>query len=119
MALTLKIKRIYELPKKTDGFRILVDRLWPRGIKKQSAKIDLWLKDIAPSTALRQWYAHDPTKWSEFKKRYHQELKNKKDIWQPILHSPKRTVTLLFAAKDIEHSHALALQIFLLKKLKS
>ena len=75
----LKIKRVYEKPEKEDGKRILVDRLWPRGLTKEKASIDLWLKDIAPSTELRKWFGHDPDKWKEFRKRYHQELKKNKE----------------------------------------
>ena len=75
----LKIKRVYEKPAKEDGKRILVDRLWPRGLTKEKADIDLWLKDIAPSTELRKWFSHDPEKWKEFKKRYNQELKKNKE----------------------------------------
>jgi uncharacterized protein YeaO (DUF488 family) len=73
--MTIQMKRVYELPQSSDGKRVLIDRLWPRGLTKEKAKVDLWLKDIAPSTTLRKWFAHDPAKWDEFRKRYHEELK--------------------------------------------
>jgi uncharacterized protein YeaO (DUF488 family) len=76
----VQIKRVYEEPSTSDGKRILIDRLWPRGLTKEKAKVDLWLKDIAPSTELRQWFGHDPSKWNEFKKRYHDELKKNREI---------------------------------------
>lgn len=114
----VKLKRAYELPQKSDGFRILVDRLWPRGVKKETAKIDLWLKDIAPSTDLRKWYDHDPEKWSAFKKSYAKELGKKKDLFAELFNLKLKTITLVFGAKDIEHSHALFLQQYMQKKLK-
>ncbi len=112
----VKLKRAYELPKKSDGFRILVDRLWPRGVKKETAKIDLWLKEIAPSTDLRKWYDHDPEKWPEFKKYYAKELSEKKDLFKALFNLKQKTITLVFGAKDIEHSHALFLQQYMQKK---
>ncbi|MCS5708688.1 DUF488 family protein [Candidatus Berkiella cookevillensis] len=113
----IKLKRIYELPEKSDGFRILVDRLWPRGVKKESAKIDLWLKDIAPSPDLRIWYGHDPEKWAEFKKNYTKELNKKKDLFQALFQSNRKIITLVFAAKEVKYSHALILQKYMQKKL--
>lgn len=113
----INIKRIYEEPKKSDGFRILVDGLWPRGIKKEDAEIDLWLKDIAPSDALRKWFNHDPKKWPEFQKRYANELIEKKDLLNIIrTEAEKKNVTLLFGAKEIEHNNAVALRNFLVNK---
>ena len=113
----INIKRIYEDAKKSDGYRILVDRLWPRGIKKETAHLDLWLKDIAPSPALRKWFNHDPAKWGEFQKRYTNELKHKDEAVDLVLDKAKKsTVTLLYGAKDLEHNHALVLQHYLLKK---
>ena len=110
----IKIKRVYETPNKDDGKRILVDRLWPRGLTKKRARIDLWLKDIAPSTDLRKWFGHDPKKWKEFSKRYNEELKkNTKQIEMLENQVKKGTVTLLFGAKDAEHNEALLLQGFL------
>jgi uncharacterized protein YeaO (DUF488 family) len=107
----IKIKRVYEEPAKKDGMRILVDRLWPRGLTKQKASIDLWLKDIAPSTELRKWFDHDPEKWKEFRKRYHEELqKNTSQIEVLEKEMKKGTVTLVYGAKDKEHNEALVLK---------
>lgn len=112
----IMIKRVYEEPEKTDGFRILVDRVWPRGMTKEKAHVDLWLKDAGPSTALRKWFAHDPKKWDEFKKRYLKELKDKKEIIGQIKENAKNgTVTLVYSAKDEEHNQAVVLKEFLLK----
>ena len=107
----LRIKRVYEQPAKEDGKRILVDRLWPRGLTKEKASIDLWLKDIAPSTELRKWFGHDPDKWQEFKKRYHQELKKNKEQVSLLKEQMKRgIVTLVYGAKDELHNEALVLK---------
>jgi uncharacterized protein YeaO (DUF488 family) len=113
----IKIKRVYESSSEEDGFRILVDRLWPRGLSKESAQIDAWLKDIAPSDSLRKWFSHDPKKWIEFKKRYHEELKEKKDTVSKIksLEKEKRMVTFLYSAKDKEHNNAVFLQEYMQK----
>ncbi|MDD5415263.1 MAG: DUF488 domain-containing protein [Smithellaceae bacterium] len=109
----IKIKRIYGNPAKTDGFRILVDRLWPRGISKEKAKIDLWLKDIAPSDQLRKWFAHDPAKWEDFKRRYFYELGKKKDVITQIPKKSENDITFLYAAKDDKHNNAQALKEYL------
>lgn len=110
-------KRAYDPPQQDDGLRILVDRLWPRGIKKDDLLIDDWIKDISPSTELRQWFAHEPAKWTEFVKRYFKELDRKKDSWQTLLNRAKRRrVTLLYAAKDTEHNNAVALKQYLESK---
>ena len=110
----IKIKRVYEKPDKKDGIRILVDRLWPRGLTKRRADIDLWLKDIAPSTKLRKWFGHDPEKWKEFKKRYHEELKNNKEPVSILYEQlKKRAVTLVYSAKDDQHNEALVLKEWL------
>jgi uncharacterized protein YeaO (DUF488 family) len=103
-------KRIYESPTANDGYRILIDRLWPRGIKKDSAKIDKWLKEIAPSHELRKWFDHDPAKWAVFQNRYLLELK-KNIAWAELrnLAEQHKVVTLLFAAKDEKHNHAVIL----------
>lgn len=103
-----KLKRIYEGYDKEDGYRILVDRLWPRGISKEKAHIDLWLKEIAPSNELRKWFGHDPKKWSEFEKKYKKELESKKELFNQLQHIKKeyKQVTLLFGAKDTEHNQA-------------
>jgi len=109
----IKIKRIYEAPSNGDGFRVLVDRLWPRGISKDKAKIDLWLKDIAPSDQLRKWFAHDPEKWENFKRRYFKELDKKKDLVNKNLKQFKDGITLLYAAKDDKHNNAQALKEYI------
>lgn len=117
--MTIKVKRIYEGPKKSDGFRILVDRLWPRGMKKDQAAIDLWLKDIAPSDSLRKWFSHDPKKWPEFQKRYAKELTDKQELIDTIKKEAKRkTVTLLFGTKEIEYNNAVALRNFIVLMMK-
>ncbi|WP_454782012.1 DUF488 domain-containing protein [Legionella sp. WA2022007384] len=106
----IKIKRIYEQLDSSDGYRILVDRLWPRGVKKETAAIDLWLKEIAPSNELRQWFDHEPEKWQEFKKRYINELAKKQEQITTITTKAKRqTVTLLYSAKDEKYNNAIAL----------
>ena len=104
----IHIKRIYEPPEKKDGYRILIDRLWPRGIAKQEAKIDVWLKEIAPSTELRKWFNHDAAKWKEFKEKYKKELKNNLELVHQIkaLEKEKKTITLLFAAKETAYNNA-------------
>lgn len=111
----MKIKRIYEAALKEDGKRILVDRLWPRGLTKEKAKIDLWLKDIAPSTELRKWFGHEPEKWNEFKERYIEELKHNEkqtSILKELLKT--ESVTLVYAARDKEHNEAVILKDYLL-----
>ena len=109
--MNIKLKRVYEKPDEKDGFRILVDRLWPRGLTKEKANVDLWLKDIAPTTELRKWFNHDPEKWTDFQKRYLKELKeNKEAVSELKEHLKKGAVTLLFAAKDEAHNEALALK---------
>jgi uncharacterized protein YeaO (DUF488 family) len=113
----IKLKRAYEKPAKGDGERILVERLWPRGLTKAQAKIDLWLKEIAPSTELRKWFGHDPDKWAEFRRRYLKELKQKTDLISLLKRLAKKgTVTLIYAARDEEHNGALALQQLLQKE---
>ena len=106
-----RIKRVYELPNKHDGRRILVDRLWPRGLTKEKASIDLWLKDIAPSTELRKWFGHNPDRWEEFKERYLAELKGNSDQIQLLKQElDKGIVTLVYGAKDEDHNQAVVLQ---------
>ena len=113
----IRIKRAYEQPDAEDGERILVDRLWPRGLTKEKAKVDLWLKDVAPSTELRKWFAHDPARWTEFRTRYRQELKsNKEQLSLLRQEAAKGTVTLIYAAKDQEHNEAVILQRLLTAK---
>ena len=113
----IRIKRIYEDSTKADGYRILVDRLWPRGISKERAKTDLWLKEITPSDKLRKWYSHDPEKWNEFQKKYKIELKDKSDALSKIkkIEKENEVVTLLYAAKDEKLTHAIVLQKILEK----
>ncbi|ADE13954.1 protein of unknown function DUF488 [Nitrosococcus halophilus Nc 4] len=114
----IALKRVYEEPDKNDGYRILVDRLWPRGIKKEAAAIDDWFKNIAPSDQLRQWFGHEPEKWPEFKKRYFQELKGQPETVNQLTEIVKsRKVTLIFGAKDTAHNNAMALKEYLEKKL--
>ncbi len=111
----IQVKRIYAASHAQDGFRILVDRLWPRGIKKEQAKIDLWLKEIAPSDSLRKWFNHEPEKWEEFKQRYFKELDQKQDLVDQLSqHTRKGKVTFLFSAKDEAHNNAIALREYLL-----
>ena len=109
--MTLAIKRVYEVPGLGDGTRILVDRLWPRGLSRQRARVDIWLKDIAPSTELRKWFSHDPNKWTEFQDRYRQELKSKTDLLLTLKEkAAKGPITLLYGAKDESHNEAVVLQ---------
>ena len=112
----LKIKRVYEEAESSDGTRFLVERLWPRGMKKEALQMEAWLKDVAPSNDLRRWFGHDPLKWEEFQKRYWTELKGNPDAWAPILQAAEAgDVTLLYSAHDTEHNNALALKRFLEK----
>jgi uncharacterized protein YeaO (DUF488 family) len=107
----IQLKRVYEKPSRKDGLRVLVDRLWPRGLTKERAAVDLWLKDVAPSTELRQWFGHDPARWKEFQSRYRMELKEKKDALTLLKQKGKdHTLTLLFGARDKEHNEALVLK---------
>lgn len=116
---TVKIKRIYDPVEPTDGKRILVDRLWPRGMKKESAHLDEWLKDVAPSTKLRKWFHHDAGEWDEFVARYTDELSQNPAVKEltDITHNNK-IVTLLYGAHDTEHNHALVLLQFIIKAIK-
>lgn len=115
----ITIKRAYDLPESSDGMRILVDGLWPRGLSKQSLKLDMWARDVAPSAALRKWFSHDVERWSEFQRRYANELK-KTDAWKSIVEaSLRQKVTLLFGSKDLEHNNAVVLQKFLRTHSKS
>lgn len=109
--MAIHVKRIYEPPEPKDGFRILVDRLWPRGISKSAAHIDLWHKDAAPSTELRKWFAHDPSKWTEFQERYLAELAHNPDALNVLVeHARRGDMTLLYGAKDETHNHAVVLK---------
>lgn len=109
--MTIGLKRIYDAKADEDGFRVLVDRLWPRGISKQDAAIDLWLKDIAPSQELRRWFDHNPARWPEFSRRYREELQHNEALVDVLREKARRSVvTLLFAAKDVEHNNAVVLK---------
>jgi uncharacterized protein YeaO (DUF488 family) len=111
---TIQLKRAYEKPERADGTRILVDRLWPRGLTKEKAAIDLWLKELAPSTELREWFGHDPKKWRSFRSRYQTELKQLGDQLQLIKSRAKEgVVTLIYGARDQEHNEAVVLKQFL------
>lgn len=107
----VKLKRVYEPPGAGDGYRVLVDRLWPRGISKEKGRVDLWLKDVAPSDDLRKWFSHDPEKWEEFQRRYRAELKSKPEPLQTLkkLAKEKKVLTLIYAASDPTHNNAVAL----------
>jgi uncharacterized protein YeaO (DUF488 family) len=112
----IKLKRAYEKPAKDDGERILVERLWPRGVTKAKAKLDLWLRDVAPSTELRKWFGHDPDRWIEFRQRYRKELKQKADQIKLLRRKAREgTITLIYAARDEAHNGALVLKQFLQK----
>ena len=114
----VKVKRVYESIQRSDGTRFLVERLWPRGMKKEQLKLDAWLKDVAPSDSLRRWFGHDPLKWNEFQKKYRAELSDNLDAWKPILEAAKRgRVTLLYSSRDTEHNNALVLKSFLEERL--
>ena len=115
----LQIKRTYDPPARSDGHRILVERLWPRGVRKDKLKLDAWMREVAPSTALRKWFAHDPKKWSEFRRRYFAELDNNPEAWEPILVQARKSgVTLLFSSKDAEHNNVVALRDYLRARKK-
>jgi len=107
----IRLKRVYEKPSRQDGLRILVDRLWPRGMTKERAAVDLWLKDVAPSTELRKWFGHDRARWKQFQSRYRSELGAKEDALQSLkAMSKERTITLVYGARDEEHNEALVLK---------
>lgn len=110
----VQLKRVYDPANSDDGVRFLVERLWPRGMKKENIRFDAWLKDVAPSTELRQWFSHDPAKWAEFQRRYFAELDTKTEALEPIRNALKHGhVTLLFSSHDMEHNNAVALKIYL------
>ena len=116
----IKLKRVYEPPKRGDGNRFLVERLWPRGVKKSSLGDAVWLKDIAPSTELREWFGHDPKKWVEFQRRYRGELKRHEEDLELILQAARRgTVSLLYSSHDTEHNNAVVLMDYLESELRS
>jgi uncharacterized protein YeaO (DUF488 family) len=116
----IQVKRAYEQPSKDDGERFLVERLWPRGVKKQNLRVEAWLKDVAPSSELRQWFQHDPAKWDEFRRRYFHDLEQHSEAWQSLVARARRgRVTLVYSAHDTEHNNAIALKEFLERKMKS
>jgi len=105
------IKRVYEAPAEGDGYRVLIDRLWPRGLKKEAVSMDVWARELAPSTELRKWFGHDPALWDEFRQRYTAELAASADVWQALARrSTQEAVTLLYGARDEEHNNAVALK---------
>jgi uncharacterized protein YeaO (DUF488 family) len=115
----LRTKRVYEDAEASDGARYLVERLWPRGIKKENLKMEAWLKDVAPTPELRKWYSHDVAKWDEFQRRYRAELDENSDAWKPLLEAARKgSITLLYAAHDTEHNSAVVLKEYLEKRLK-
>jgi uncharacterized protein YeaO (DUF488 family) len=115
----IQVKRAYEEPSKDDGDRFLVERLWPRGVKKENLLVEAWLKDVAPSSELRKWFQHDPTKWDEFRRRYFRELDKHADAWQKLLARARRgRVTLVYSAHDTEHNNAVALKEFLDRRIR-
>ena len=117
--MSIRLKRVCETAAEEDGYRILVDRLWPRGLSKERANVDLWLKEIAPSTELRKWFDHDPAKWDEFKTRYKRELDQQSEAVNQLANLAKqRRVTLVYGAKNTEINQAVALQQYLKRKLR-
>lgn len=115
----IRVKRVYERATRDDGSRFLVDRLWPRGLKKESLQLEGWLKDVAPSDALRRWFGHDPKKWKEFHRRYFAQLDDNPNAWQRILEAARKgRVALLYSARDPEHNNAVALRDYLIAKLR-
>ena len=116
----IRIKRTYESRARGDGRRILVERLWPRGMKKEALQADAWMKEVAPSTQLRKWFGHRPERWREFRRRYKQELRANADAWSPILDASKRgAVTLLYSAHDLEHNGAVVLREYLMERSRA
>ena len=113
----IKIKRVYDQPSRIDGKRVLIDRLWPRGLRKEDAHIDEWIKEVAPSNELRKWFNHDPDKWAEFKKRFYTELQGRQDMVDGIISSARKgTVTLLFGSKEERFNNAAALKEYIEKR---
>jgi uncharacterized protein YeaO (DUF488 family) len=116
----ITIKRAYDPPSSSDGTRVLVDRLWPRGVSKEELKLDMWLKEVAPSPPLRKWFSHDPNRWAEFQRRYIDELKHNAEAWKPIAEAAhEQHVTLVFGSKDLERNNAVVLQKFLSSRDKN
>jgi len=115
----IMLKRVYETPGPRDGRRFLVERLWPRGVKKENLPLDGWLRDVAPSDELRRWFGHDPAKWDEFRSRYQSELETNPLAWKTLLEAAREgDITLLFSSHDVAHNNAVALQAFLEQRLE-
>jgi len=115
----IRVKRVYEPPAVEDGARYLVDRLWPRGLKKDALALEGWLKELGPSDELRHWFGHDPARWHEFQRRYTAELEGQRELWEPLVRAARHgTVTLLFGTRDEEHNNAVALRAFLERHLR-
>src|SRR5690348_455829 len=115
----IAVKRAYDSASPTDGTRLLVERLWPRGVPKAKLRIDGWLKDVAPTTELRKWFGHDPDRWDEFRKRYRRELDSHPEAWRPIVSAARRgSVTLIYSAHDTTHNNAVALREYLSRKVR-
>jgi len=113
------LKRAYEPAARSDGLRVLVERLWPRGVKKEALQLSAWMKDVAPSTELRKWFSHDPKQWSEFRKRYFAQLDASPENWRPLIEKRPPRLTLVYSSHDQEHNNAVALRDYLESKLKS
>jgi len=114
----IKLKRVYEKTDDSDGFRVLVDRLWPRGVSKEEAKLNEWLRDIAPSDELRKWFGHDPDKWDEFKRRYREELASKEELANKLIEDAKgEDITLLFASRETRYNNVVVLKDVLEEKM--
>ncbi len=114
----IKLKRAYETPAKADGTRILVERLWPRGLSKDRAKIDWWAKETAPSTELRKWFGHDPAKWTEFRRKYHAELRNRPEAFEELMETVRGKVTFVYASKEERFNAAAALREYVERALQ-
>lgn len=114
----IRVKRVYDAPAKSDGIRLLVDHLWPRGVKKEALQVEHWIKQVSPSNELRNWFGHEPAKWKEFQRRYFAELDEQPEVWNALLELARENdITLVFSARDTEHNNAVALKAFLEKKL--
>jgi uncharacterized protein YeaO (DUF488 family) len=116
----IRIKRVYETPTASDGARFLVDRLWPRGLKKEELKAKGWIKAVSPTHELRHWYGHEPAKWAEFQRRYFAELDQKPEAWQPLLEAARDgDITLVFSSREQQHNNAVALKHYLEERLRA
>jgi uncharacterized protein YeaO (DUF488 family) len=118
--MSIAVKRVYEPAAKSDGYRVLVDRLWPRGLKKEDAALDAWSKELAPSPSLRKWFGHDPARWESFRHRYATELDHAAEYWKPLAsQASRKRITLLYGARDEDHNNAVALKCYLDAWLKA